>query len=216
MPPPIPTSPPSTHEIVVNYKSMRNLCQSVPIVKLPAPNLRYDVFIDAVKNKEVAGVCMADHQKSAEVFMNNNNGNNTSVQTIFFPEGYDIISYILENDIPLEIHESHIKPSIIDIIGVLIQVAVIRLISNFLNKDKKSAEEVIYSVFTMMAGFNMELQNFMHMTYNIGRILSNDEIKRLSREINCRIYLKRKRIGKFIIKQPQTQSQPKTAQTQSK
>ena len=207
MPPPIPTSPPSTHELVVNYKSMRNLCQSVPIVKLPAPNLRYDVFIDKIKNNEVAGICMADHQKSADVFMNDDN----SVQTIYFPEGYDIISFILENDVPLEIHESHIKPSIIDIIGVLIQVAIIRLISNFLNKDKKTAEEVIYSVFTMMAGFNMELQNFMHMTYNIGRILSNDEIKRLTREINCHVYLKRKRIGKFIVKQTAKTSKSSTS-----
>ena len=207
MPPPIPTSPPSTHELVVNYKSMRNLCQSVPIVKLPAPNLRYDVFIDKIKNNEVAGICMADHQKSADVFMNDDN----SVQTIYFPEDYDIISFILENDVPLEIHESHIKPSIIDIIGVLIQVAIIRLISNFLNKDKKTAEEVIYSVFTMMAGFNMELQNFMHMTYNIGRILSNDEIKRLTREINCHVYLKRKRIGKFIVKQPAKTSKSSTS-----
>lgn len=204
MPPPLPTSPPSTHELIVNYKSTRNLCQSVPIVKLPiAPNLRYDVFIDAVKNKQVDGICMADHQKSAEVFMSSDN----SVKTIYFPDGYDIISFVLENDVPLEIHESHIKPSIIDIIGVLIQVAIIRLISNFLNKDKKSAEEVIYSVFTMMAGFNMELQNFMHMTYNIGRILSNDEIRRLSREINCNIYLKRKKIGKLIV-QPRSPPQP--------
>ena len=207
MPPPIPTSPPSTHELVVNYKSTRNLCQSVPIVKLPAPNLRYDVFIDKIKNNEVAGICMADHQKSADVFISEDN----SVQTIYFPEGYDIISFILENDVPLEIHESHIKPSIIDIIGVLIQVAIIRLISNFLNKDKKSAEEVIYSVFTMMTGFNMELQNFMHMTYNIGRMLSNDEIKRLTREINCRVYLKRKRIGKFIVKQPAKISKSSTS-----
>jgi hypothetical protein len=204
MPPPIPTSPPSTHELVVNYKSTRNLCQSVPIVKLPiAPNLRYDVFIDAVKNKKVDGVCMADHQKSAEIFMKEDN----SIRTIYFPDGYDIISFVLENDVPLEIHESHIKPSIIDIIGVLIQVAIIRLISNFLNKDKKSAEEVIYNIFTMMTGFNMELQNFMHMTYSIGRILSTDEIRRLSREINCNIYLKRKKIGKLIVKQPQSQQQ---------
>jgi hypothetical protein len=136
LPVPITTSPQSSHELIIKNRQNKTICNSAPLVKF-TPNMRYDIFIDSAKKNEIEGVCMSDHQKSADILMNDK-----SYRTIYFPENYDIINFLLEYDIPLEIHESHIKPSIIDILGIIIQVSIIRLISNIFNNNKQSTEDI--------------------------------------------------------------------------
>ena len=145
--------------------------------------MRYDIFIDAVAQKAVKGVCIANTQKNADVLMVDD-----SREFLYFPDNYDIVSYLLENDVPMEVKETQNKPSIVDIITVLIQVAIVRLVSKFFDTRKKggsSAEEAIIEAMRATSYFGYDL-------YNLGKVLSKEDIDKIFRVISCRMYLNKR------------------------
>jgi hypothetical protein len=183
LPGPITTAPPTTHEVHITASSrqLQNLCR--PYVKLAGSNMRYDIFIDAIAQKQVKGVCITNTQKSADIVMADD-----SREFLYFPDSYDIVSYLLVNDVPMEIKETPNKPTIVDIITVLIQVAVVRLVSKFFDSRKTGdspAEEAIFEAMRATSYFGYDL-------YNLGKVLSKEDIDKIFRVISCRIYLNKR------------------------
>lgn len=199
LPIPIATSPPIMHQIQLSTPSRQvggGLCY--PYIKIGGTNLRYDIFIEAVADKNVKGVCMTNNQQHANILMMDN-----SHESIIFPENYDIVSFLFQNNIPVEIKESHEKTSVIDIISILIQIAFIKVLSSlFYPKKQAATEDIILDAMKATNYLNSEMHNFIQFTYNFGRVLSGDELEMLIRNINCKIYLNNRKLRKLFRKPP--------------
>ena len=201
LPAPIATSPPISHEIHVTAASrrVRNLCAPYINLKLGS-NTRYDLFVDSVAKEEVQGVCMANNQKSADLLMIDG-----SHETIYFPDNYDIVSYLVENDVPVEIKEAQNKPSVVDITTVLIQVAIVRLVAKFFDRKNSSgsgspAEDVLFEAMKATSYFGHDLHNFMQFTYNFGKALSKEDIDNMVRVISCKVYVNNRILRRMLKK----------------
>jgi len=159
--------------------------------------MRYDLFIDTVERKEVQGVCMANNQKSADLLMIDG-----THETIYFPDNYDVVSYLVENDIPVEIKEAQNKPSVIDITTVLIQVALVRIVAKFFDRKNSSdsqspAEEMMFEALKATTYISHDLHNFI---YNFGKSLSKEDIDNIVRTISCKIYVNNRILRRMLKK----------------
>jgi ATP-dependent Zn protease len=188
LPSPVTTSPSIEHHISVKERSNNRICKVMFPVRL-APNLRYDVFLDAVNNNKIESICLTENQISGTVNMYDGNSEN-----IIFPNNYDIVNFILENDIPIEIRESHDKLSMIDIIGIIIQISVIRIISRVFQNE--NTESLLFKILNLTSNLNSELHNIVDLIYN----LSNTDINDMMRVLTCKLYVKKRRLRALFAK----------------
>ena len=187
LPMPVTTSPPIIHQIVID-KSVNNIC--MPGVHIRFNNMRYDLFLENVATKKVKSICMANNQKEADINMQDGGYNK-----IFFPEHYDVVSYILQYDIPIEFREISEKPSVIDIISLMIQVAIVRIVTQLFSSSY-SASSNTFEEF-MVKLLNSDLHNSIQYLYNFGKTLTHEDIKELIRKINCKIYISKRNVRKL-------------------
>jgi len=184
---PIPVSTPnmivSEIQITENSRQITNLC--MPHIRIN--NLRYDIFIDNVKKHKIKGICMTNNQKEADILMENDEHAN-----VYFPENYDITTFVLQNSIPIEFREVNDKLSVVDIITLMIQVAIVRIISQIFSIASSSNifEEFVVKV------LNSDLHSSAsEYFYNFGKGFSKDDIKIIMRILN---YKYKRNIRKFI------------------
>lgn len=181
LPSPIATSPPQIVHEIRSDKTINRLCN--PYLRTDYSNMRYDLFLENVATKTIKGVCMTNNQRMADIIMKNG-----SHQTIYFPDNYDIINYLLMNDIPTELRQESDRPSIIDIISLMLQAFVVRLIAqmfSFTNSTK--FEDFIIKI------FNTDFHNLIQYLYSLNNKFTKEDINHIMRKITCNIYINRKR-----------------------
>jgi len=107
--------------------------------QISAPSLRweYDVFIDEVEKHHIVHVNVTQDQKSAHIkFIDN------TEKDMLLPTGYDHISYLLQNDVQVNIIQSETLLSPIDIFLVFMQILfLVRFISIDLTAKLKNKQE---------------------------------------------------------------------------
>jgi hypothetical protein len=181
LPTPINTSPPMNHVVHVKRKTNTSLC--APYFKVGGTNMRYDLFIDGIENRNIAGVCIANTQKSAVLLMANGNH-----ETILFPENYDIMSFLVENDIPVEVKESQTKPSLVDVCVVLIQLVAVRIVSKVLYNGKLE--------------FDIFFKTIQASNHDLVQLISRDDIEKFIRVMTCKMYLLKRYLSMRMISKP--------------
>lgn len=179
-PSPLATSPQIVHEIQIN-KNINNLC--MPYVRLDYSNMRYDLFLQNVATKQVKGICLTNNQRAADIIMKDGNH-----QTIYFPDNYDIINYLLSNNIPTELRQESDKPSIIDIISLMLQAFLVRLIAQMFSFTNSTRfEDFIVRL------FNTDFHNLIQYLYSLNNKFTKEDINTIIRKISCNIYINKKR-----------------------
>ena len=123
------------------------------------------------------------------LLMNDNSHNN-----VYFPETYDIISFILQNDIPIEFREVNEKPSVIDIISLMLQVVVVRIFSQLFSISNPSNKIEEFMVKLLNSDFNNSIQYL----YNFGKNLTPEDIKIILRNVNCTMYINKRQLRRII------------------
>lgn len=175
------TSPPIIHELKTQ-KNINNLC--MPYLRINYSNMRYDLFLQNVATKQINGVCLTNNQRAADILMANGRH-----QTIYFPENYDMVNYLLLNDIPIEFRQESDKPSIIDIISLALQAFAVRLIAQMFSFTNSSKfENFIIKI------FNTDFNNLVQYLYGINNKFTKEDINNLIRKISCNIYINKRRL----------------------
>jgi len=188
---PITTSPPIMHEIVISESSRKidNLC--MPHIRLNYRNMRYDLFLEKIATKEVKGLCISNNQKEADLIMKDDSHNN-----VYFPESYDIVSYVLRNDIPIEFREVNEKPSIIDIISLMLQVALVRILSQVFSITNSTSRFEQFIVKLLSSDFHTSVQYL----YNFAKSFTKEDVRDMMRNLNCNLYINRRQVRKIMKK----------------
>jgi hypothetical protein len=189
LPAPIGTAHQIEYDVTISNSSRKvnNLC--MPYFRTNYSNMRYDVFLGDIAKKEIKGLCMTTNQRAADIILKDG-----SHSTIYFPENYDIVSYLLVNDVPVELREEINKPSIIDIISLMIQVALFRLFTNIFSINNTSRTFENFMVRLLNSDFHGSIQYL----YSYAKTFSKEDIEAMMRVINCRIYINKRQFRKII------------------
>jgi len=173
---PLPVTTPNmiVQEIHIseNSRKITNLC--MPHIRVN--NMRYDIFIDNVKKHKIKGICMTNNQKEADLLMDNDEHKN-----VYFPENYDITTFLLQNSVPIEFREVNDKLSVVDIISLMIQVAIVRIISQIFSIASSSNLFEEFVVKVLNSDLHSSASEYL---YNFGKGFSKDDIKMIIRIIN--------------------------------
>lgn len=192
LPAPITTAPQIVHEIKLQRPYKKGLC--APSINLGA-NMRYDIFLNAVSTDQVAEVCLSDNQKTATILMKDGDE-----ESIIFPENYDIVSYILQNDIPIEIQKYYSRPAFTDIISVIAQIMFIRALSQIFysnaNNKGKYLQDILFQMIKTTTYVNSyDLNNLMQLAYNFK---PNEEFNQIRRTVYCKLYVKQRKLRRIF------------------
>jgi hypothetical protein len=188
IPLPLTTSHPIINEITISKssKTINNLC--LPYIRSNYSNMRYDIFLENIATHQIKGICITTNQRYADIIMKDN-----AHTTIYFPENYDIINYLLQNNIPTELHEENIKPSIIDIVSLMLQVSLVRIISQlFSNNSTNIFDDYIVKL------LNSDFYNSIQYLYSFSKSLSTQDIEKIIRIMSCNLYIKKRDLRKVM------------------
>jgi ATP-dependent Zn protease len=146
---------------------------TAPSLKNSSDEWNYTTFLNKVIHNEVVSVKISQDQKNITVKFKNN-----SEKSLILPEGYDIITFLLQYNIQIHIETSKKPPpelSVLDISLIICQcVFLYFVLKTILNKRPKSNETLTNSVISPVNLINSNNLSSIHSNIGISTDINTD------------------------------------------
>jgi cell division protease FtsH len=134
-------APVTSPSAVVQPKVVSNAAQRFPTFIAPSVfghgKMRYDVFLKNVESHRVSKTVIRQDQRFIDVDIVDE-----GTYTVILPEGYDVTSYLLKHDAPVEVRQTAPQLTIIDVAILTVQLVVLRYIIGMAMSNKKMTKPV--------------------------------------------------------------------------